>query len=45
MNTSAIVEPHHAETARLLKLGADKAREIAEGTMERVRTNVGLLTD
>ena len=30
---------------RLLKLGADKAREIAEGTMERVRTNAGLLTD
>ena len=34
-----------AETARLLKLGADKACEIAEGTMGRVRTNVGLLTD
>jgi tryptophanyl-tRNA synthetase len=39
------LEADPAETARLLKLGADKAREIAEGTMERVRTNVGLLTD
>ena len=39
------LEADPAETARLLKLGADKAREIAEGTMERVRTNAGLLTD
>ena len=39
------LEADPAETARLLKVGADKAREIAEGTMERVRTNVGLLTD
>ena len=39
------LEADPAETARLLKLGADKAREIAEGTMEQVRTNVGLLTD
>ncbi len=32
-----------AETARLLKVGADKAREIAATTMDRARRNVGLL--
>ena len=39
------LESDPAETARLLAMGADKAREIAEGTMERVRTNAGLLSD
>ena len=37
------LEADPAETARLLKLGADKARQIAATTMDRVRTNVGLL--
>lgn len=32
-----------AETARLLQLGADKARTIAVEVMERARTNIGLL--
>ncbi|MEM9203392.1 MAG: tryptophan--tRNA ligase, partial [Actinomycetota bacterium] len=37
------LEADPAETARLLKIGADKAREIASTTMTRVRTNIGLL--
>ncbi len=32
-----------AETRRLLRLGADKAREVASATYTRARTNVGLL--
>ncbi len=32
-----------AETERLLKLGADKARAIAAKTLERARDNIGLL--
>ena len=39
------LEADPAETARLLKVGADKAREIAATTMTRVRHNIGLLTD
>ncbi len=39
------LEADPAETARLLKVGADKAREIASTTMTRVRHNIGLLTD
>ena len=31
------------ETARLVRLGADKAREIASATLERAKTNIGLL--
>jgi len=40
----AELEADPAETARLLAVGADKARDIAASTMERVRTNVGLFT-
>ena len=32
-----------AETARLLAVGADKARAIASATMQRAKTNIGLL--
>jgi len=32
-----------AETARLLAVGADKARDIASATMARAKTNIGLL--
>ena len=32
-----------AETARLLRIGADKARETAEATLARARANIGLL--
>ena len=39
------LESDPAETARLLAMGADKAREIAAATMDRARTNVGLLID
>ena len=39
------LESDPGETARLLKVGADKAREIAAATMTRVRHNIGLLTD
>ena len=39
------LESDPGETARLLKVGADKAREIAAATMTRVRQNIGLLTD
>ncbi len=37
------LEGDPAETARLLALGANKARTIAAATMDRARTNVGLL--
>ncbi len=37
------LEGDPAETARLLALGADKARAIAANTMDRARVNVGLL--
>ena len=36
-------EADPAETSRLLKIGADKARAIAAVTLERARTNIGLL--
>ena len=39
----AELEADPAETARLLKMGADKARSIAAVTLERARTNIGLL--
>ena len=32
-----------AETSRLLEMGADKAREVAAATFDRVRSNLGLL--
>ena len=32
-----------AETSRLLRIGADKAREVAAATLARARTNIGLL--
>ena len=41
----AELEADPAETTRLLKLGADKAREIASVTMARAKQNIGLLTD
>lgn len=37
------LEADPGETARLLRIGADKARAIATETMDRVRTNLGLL--
>ncbi len=37
------LEADPGETARLLRVGADKAREIASATMDRARVNVGLL--
>ena len=33
-----------AETSRLLRIGADKARAIAAVTLDRARTNIGLLS-
>jgi tryptophanyl-tRNA synthetase len=39
------LEADPGETARLLKVGADKARDVASATMTRVRHNIGLLTD
>ena len=39
----AELEADPAETARLLKIGADKAQAIAAITLERARTNIGLL--
>ncbi len=39
----AELEADPAETARLLRMGADKARAIAAVTLERARTNIGLL--
>lgn len=41
----AELEADPAETARLLKIGADKAREIASTTMTRAKENIGLLAD
>ncbi len=40
----AELEADPAETSRLLAIGADKARAIAAVTLERARTNIGLLT-
>jgi len=39
------LEADPGETARLLRVGADKARAIAAETMDRARRNVGLLID
>ena len=39
----AELEADPAETSRLLRTGADKAREIAAATLHRARTNLGLL--
>lgn len=39
----AELEADPAETSRLLQIGADKARAIAAVTLERARTNIGLL--
>ena len=39
----AELEADPAETSRLLRMGADKARSIAAVTLERARTNIGLL--
>ena len=39
----AELEADPAETARLLRMGADKAQAIAAATLERARTNIGLL--
>jgi tryptophanyl-tRNA synthetase len=39
----AELESDPGETARLLKVGADKAREIASATLARAKTNIGLL--
>ena len=39
----AELESDPAETSRLLRIGADKARSIAAVTLERARSNVGLL--
>ena len=40
----AELEADPAETSRLLQIGADKARAIAAVTLERARTNIGLLS-
>ncbi|MYH78741.1 MAG: tryptophan--tRNA ligase [Acidimicrobiaceae bacterium] len=39
----AELEADPAETSRLLQIGADKARAIAAVTLERARSNIGLL--
>ena len=39
----AELEADPAETSRLLRIGADKARAIASATLERARSNIGLL--
>jgi len=39
----AELEADPAETSRLLQIGADKARAIASVTLERARSNIGLL--
>ena len=39
----AELEADPAETSRLLRIGADKARETAAATLARARTNIGLL--
>jgi tryptophanyl-tRNA synthetase len=41
----AELESDPGETARLLRLGADKAREIAAPTLARAKANIGLLAD
>jgi len=41
----AELEADPAETTRLLKIGADKAREVASATMDRAKENIGLLAD
>lgn len=41
----AELESDPGETARLLRMGADKAREIAAPTLARAKANVGLLAD
>ncbi len=41
----AELEADPAETARLLAVGADKAREIAAATMARAKAGIGLLED
>lgn len=41
----AELESDPGETARLLRIGADKAREIAATTLARAKANVGLLAD
>ena len=40
---AAELQADPAETQRLLKLGADKAQEIAAATLARARDNIGLL--
>ena len=40
----AELEADPAETSRLLQIGADKARAIAAATLERARSNIGLLS-
>ena len=40
----AELEADPAETSRLLRIGADKARAVAAATLERARTNIGLLS-
>lgn len=40
----AELEADPAETSRLLQIGADKARAIAAVTLERARSNIGLLS-
>ena len=39
----AELEGDRAETARLLRVGADKASEIASATLARAKANIGLL--
>ena len=39
----AELEADPAETSGLLRIGADKAREIAAATLDRARSNIGLL--
>ena len=39
----AELEADPAETARLLAVGADKARTIASATLARAKANIGLL--
>jgi tryptophanyl-tRNA synthetase len=41
----AELEADPGETARLLRMGADKARDIAATTLARAKSNIGLLAD
>jgi len=41
----AELEADPGETARLLRIGADKARDIAATTLTRAKSNIGLLAD